>query len=704
MPQMGGPRDSLTAYLVAIAALIVRLPRTVAHAVYALYAALTNHPRSRRIESVQGWGADPGDGDLDGPGWEPPLEAERLEVDLEEPPPTGPAASGPPPRYTNVELFDTHDTAEHEPAEALPATRVLTADRRYWVYVDVRETRSGVPVAGATRSIEEPAQADEVTIFVLAISEDVDIAERVSSFVLPPVGNSRTAARFLITPRGEHDASKPAIVRIQLLYQLNLIDDVELRIVVQPAGSVPLSAAQAQLLRYAPLPELGGFDGTSKKQMHIHVTRAADGAYRFYFAVQPEGQTLIFNGDAPATLGEAQVADAIKRVRLALLLVALRRKDRAGEPAGSALLDRPTRQRLAQAGAELWALLFRSEVESALFRIGKWLAERNIESGGRIQITLDSAAASFVFPWEMLYDRPKPTGLDDIEKDAFWGLRYVIEQNVPPLEHQDPASIGVSFRRWSGDTIGDQRAPVEAALVLGAFTVAAQVSQRYEMLAKSGVLRLNEGRPIDAKPDTIKMLEGPRPTLIEFFTHGHTATEAQMPSLEGEPDSGATLDDLDQQRIAAWQAADEAIEKELGRSGVSWIKPRDGIVTLLDLTDIEPPAPDDVRAHVVMLNMCDSGDVLPGFSAGLVPYFINRGARAVIASQSPLTPLFAHGLIGQVIGGMFAGDELGSALLNARQAYAAAGDIFGLTYTLFGSSSTRLAQSIGKSRKTAARS
>jgi hypothetical protein len=92
------------------------------------------------------------------------------------------------------------------------------------------------------------------------------------------------------------------------------------------------------------------------------------------------------------------------------------------------------------------------------------------------------------------------------------------------------------------------------------------------------------------------------------------------------------------------------------------------------------------RRPIVFLNMCQSAELLPSLSGGLVRVFLDRNASAVIGTECPMTSVFANEFARALLDELFAANDVGTALWKARRRFLAE-DIrnpLGLAYTLYG--------------------
>ena len=592
------------------------------------------------------------------------------------------------PRYAVVSVA----TADVR-ARSVPDIEALRVGAQYDISVAVSERFRGIrPAGGRTRAIQEPGSADTLPITVVAISDDFEIVEPVDTLHLPPSGDSTTAS-FRVRPLHATAGARRSVIRFKLLYRVNLIEDVELRARVLGQGAPARAAAGSLTLGYARLQELTGLAALTPKMMHVHVGRS-EGAFVFYFIVAPEGQRVQFTGRSSPRLETEEVAQLLVRARSALLAIALERTDEATPDGVSATFRREARA-LAETGRDVWNALFKREIGSALFDIGGWLTERPLDEGAAIQVTVDADAAGCVLPWNLLYDRQLPADpLAQVDPDAFWGMRYAIEQHLPPLTHMDAAQLSVPSRGQAGYA----RRPLHATLVVGDFAQSAEQEGFFTQLAQRGAIALDGGGPIDTAPAVLAALARCSSELVCFFTHGHTAVRpsdigsasladaAPTAAIAASPDASARAD--------RWVEATRRLTEEV-RSRDSWIRPRQGFVKLRDLYDLEPPGV-LTGAPVVLLNMCESAQVTPGLSESFIEYFIDRHARAVIGTETSTTPRFAHEVVAGLLS-LFLDEkvELGEALRRMRQRYGKEGDLFGLVYTLFGDGSVHVARTVG---------
>jgi hypothetical protein len=99
----------------------------------------------------------------------------------------------------------------------------------------------------------------------------------------------------------------------------------------------------------------------------------------------------------------------------------------------------------------------------------------------------------------------------------------------------------------------------------------------------------------------------------------------------------------------------------------------------------------ETRRPIVFLNMCQSADLLPSNSSGLVRIFLNHNASAVVGTEGQMTSTFANPFAEEIFNALFRGDDIGTSLWKARRHFLnRMRNPLGLAYTLYGSAVARL--------------
>ena len=92
---------------------------------------------------------------------------------------------------------------------------------------------------------------------------------------------------------------------------------------------------------------------------------------------------------------------------------------------------------------------------------------------------------------------------------------------------------------------------------------------------------------------------------------------------------------------------------------------------------------------LVMLNMCESAQVFPSLSDGLVSVFLSQGALGVIGTEMPMLPQFADLFGRKLLTALLQGTPVGQAILMLRRQFMAQRNPLGLAYTHFGDALVR---------------
>ncbi len=102
---------------------------------------------------------------------------------------------------------------------------------------------------------------------------------------------------------------------------------------------------------------------------------------------------------------------------------------------------------------------------------------------------------------------------------------------------------------------------------------------------------------------------------------------------------------------------------------------------------------------LVFLNMCESAQVFPSISGGLIDVFLEKGARGVIGTEIPMLPQFADLFSRKFFDALFYTEHddgspvsVGRALLDLRREFLDVGNPLGFAYTLFGDATTHLSR------------
>ncbi|MFH8249946.1 CHAT domain-containing protein [Microbacterium sp. B2969] len=367
----------------------------------------------------------------------------------------------------------------------------------------------------------------------------------------------------------------------------------------------------------------------------------ATGGYELYVKGVTEGQVFV-----PLTADE--LAARIDGVREALL-------DAVQDKTFGLEIDIPTDlaaaalKSLAFAGFRLYQAIFSGPLASDELReVGVWLRESLADDVTTLQVV----SRGFPVPWALMYltDRFADDGLD---WRNFIGMRHVVEQ-VPMREISAlPATATIastpdlSVRVLFNDGI-DAQMPSHPVAAQRAYWEARDVA-------------LGEGTMVDDLVGTA-LAAGAVDKVLYLYCHA-------VASSTDPDDSYLVLSD------------DERVS--LGRLAVY------------------APIEDQLTSHpLVFVNACESGELSPGFYDGFVPYFLAKGARGVIGTESKVPARFASEWGMAFFDRLFSGEPLGEAVLGLRRDFLEKhGNPLGLLYGVHCDTDTRVDPALPPSAK-----
>jgi hypothetical protein len=287
-----------------------------------------------------------------------------------------------------------------------------------------------------------------------------------------------------------------------------------------------------------------------------------------------------------------------------------------------------------------------------------------------VQITYSRAVRDFIFPWSILYPPTQEPGVEPLQ---FWGARYRIEQ----------VSDGPKFDRLTDE-------PISVLFALdksfGNSELQRQMFDKYYLLAQD---RLQITEPVsDAQTLFAELSRTPSAHIYYFFCHGFASTsignlrpdgiKLLKQSIEKLPEDGAERQALETLLKLTAQMGNESW-MFIGGSEVKESK-------------LKQQRFFEKRRPIVILNMCQSADLLPSMSSGLVRVFLDHNASAVVGTECPMTAVFAHAFSEKLFDFLFQGDDIGTALWKSRRYFLGADkrNPLALAYTLYGRATARL--------------
>ena len=571
----------------------------------------------------------------------------------------------------------------------------LVKNRNYQLEVALRRIRTGVSYRGdSPKYVAPPPVNVEVELFVvISVREgDFNVLEPVQPIVLPEKvdKDSKLNAIFEITPlRRTTDSDNLAEIEVRIYYEFNLIEQLVLKaeVLERTKGnlyshlglSAPIFVEQFSRIgrSYADLKQ-----GLRPRQMSIDVRRAGD-LYRFNFAFRANSSKASDDKDrrvlmhARSEISPADLTRELNRIRNVWLSIAMERYATGVEGCQRVFLE--SLRELARAGRDLWSLLFRGKQDSAIWHIGEWLKKHPPVEGAVIEVRLLEGTTSFVFPWSLLFDQRVPRARSDLpDPKGFWGLRYSIEQKPAngPFVSDNPIAtteegLQLAFMIWeSFQNAGDQ-------------------NKLLSQLAKTSNGRLTVTVPPVNDPDQFyELVENCEADILYFYTHGNTRpveADRGYSELKRVRQRYEKLPDTAPGKAALKDLYNFITEPDF-EPDESWIALTWGRLFLRDLRA------ETVRLNrnpIVILNMCQSAQILPGISESFVSFFLDRKARSVIGTECPITNEFAHPFSRQLFNELLKGLPIGEALRRTRRYFIKKRNPLALAYTLFGSATTQ---------------
>lgn len=606
-----------------------------------------------------------------------------------------PVSAQPRERYTNVKMFD--DKGELKKEESLVAARTYILD------VSVGTKRAGL--TADTPDDQPPVrifrQTGPAVVWVVLTDETNDGAnlqgtafkfdKRYDKFILPLQGDSQGSARFAITPQpGAFAAGKRGRLGIRLYHKLNLIDHVELDLRVDAGAQTAAGDGRPAIgVTFWRRAKDGGVEPPDEtraaRAISISVTRPEGSDFYSFAFVAAEDETGKPGLVATKTLTEGQLNDFVSRFRSALLKTVF----------GPSLLtpkmsdadrDKLLRE-LSELGTEIFGALFNFQAGADGFKLGGMIREA-LPDASIVQIALTGAAQDFVFPWQILTLKPVTRPDDSVTPENLWGYRFVIE--VKRLRD------GTDSRAVSA------RAQRPARVLYGRYQEFANEEAHYRFLQKTiedtaGLLKL-EAPPIESYKVFAEALANGGGDLLYVYAHGHAAApntaighafnnnlRQQIQTIKETPALALSPDQVKIYQLLLTTTED---------TSKSALHLTNSEIALLSLINEVTPDNDPIQltdAPIVFLNTCQSAQLWNAITDSFVGFFLDRGARAVLGTESTI-PIVVSEVFGRsVLTEIFAGKSLGEAVRTARQTLLVEqNNPLGLCYSIYGTADARL--------------
>lgn len=530
-------------------------------------------------------------------------------------------------RYTDLTLYEGHlyrgDDLSRE--TRLDDDLPLVAGELYTLEVAVRRRRTGIDAGVDAPPTGNPRQdIESFTLFMLAESRCAGITIKESfTRVTWPHDQDSESAFFRLDIETQPQGSCTGIIQVRIYDRaLDLLDVIDLS-VTSVAEDFVMSGPELKPRTLAwpgRLPGRVKFDPNSPpRALSIDVSFDSEKqtyALLFKFLRQDETRPVAIPGSSSMTAGDIEGLLASLRDFWTDLVIT--------NYQGSLTVTGSTFARylkdLRALGIRAWTLLFGAGYaaqEGSSETIAQLLKEMNIAENTRIQI--NGAACNFVFPWSVLHPPEDETAA--VNPLDFWGARYVIEQVTDGPKN---------------DVLTEE--PVNVLFVLDqAFGNAAEQEQLLKGYEVASASKLAVSAPVSDRTTLFKELQRkPSTHLLYCFCHGYAPGEGNILRRDG-----VRLLKEQIEKLAENSASRNALETLLMLTGKmgneSWMYIGGAQVRESELSRERFF---EVRRPIVFLNMCQSAELAPSMSSGLVRLFLKRNASAVVGTECPMTAVF----------------------------------------------------------------
>lgn len=309
-------------------------------------------------------------------------------------------------------------------------------------------------------------------------------------------------------------------------------------------------------------------------------------------------------------------------------------------------------------GTYLYSRLFQDNAPD-LKELIKRLEGFQLPGGRHLRVLIRTNGISL--PWQLLHD---PSNVDP---SGFWGFRY--ELTIDSLQRKYPGIVPSTLEATADRlsvfglyNTGDGESP--AVSVLG--------HQQADYFKSK--MQLQQSVEIDSSVSFLQNLKQHNEYLDFIMVYSHGS-------------SGMFVSKVDDHLVVQ----KEALGPRLIFSQKEYVGPTDimQVAVGTDTTD----KPFLQRFPIVMLNACETGTtaISTGFGLTLPLAWLHLGARGVIATESPVSNVFALRFGNDLIDEMAKGTEMSEGLLLVRLKYLKAGNPFGLLYSFYGGMTVNVA-------------
>ncbi len=612
--------------------------------------------------------------------------------------PTAPAETpplGPPDpqkneqRHTDLILFDAA-------GRQLLTTDPLVQGEVYTLDVAIRVKRRGLAKDRTDQPwVEIPGATGTEEVWVGISDDSVDgrafeaFEGQYQMITLPMRGDSENSARFEIRPLDSGKSKNRGRIGVRLYHKLNLIDHLELDMrVVKPGETKTKADDGAIAVRFMGARAETGVEPPSQsslpRALTISISKSpGDARYRVVFARRKRA-----NGE-PELAGHSDLLDQalddfLVRYRDLLL-------ETVFGPALGQLQFKPAQRdqffgKAAKLGQDIVHKLFDYSGGGDLFEISE-MARNSFDETDIVQISLGMGAEHLVLPWQILV--VDPTNIERPPAENFWGYRFAIEVKRigDAVDNRSKTAIAagapiIHYGCWKFYNETEHRQAL--ANILSPYGLAGQLDAPI----------LNRAAFVDA-------LSGGGGNLFYIYAHG-ASEPPQSPALAGVKKNLRSRTDSVRKQLNRSKSPDETLLQAVASyerllqlttsNEYTALILENETITLAQLTgELAKRRARLGDAPIIVLNTCDSGQIWNTAQGSFVRLFLDRGARAVLGTESimpiVLSDAFGRRLFEQLFGGKTIGEAVRAVrcnLLNQEN------NPLGLSYCLYGAADARL--------------
>ena len=575
-----------------------------------------------------------------------------------------------------------------EPPDVVPANVSLALESRYKLRVNIGARQQESRLAANSPTINTP-EIDEkgLDLFVSVTTRGnaVQFAAPTQVLHLPQIGDSAPINFSFIAKQTASDVP----LWIQIYYNWVLLQTIEMHVAVTTAEQ-DLPAPLPTTVVYNRTAGFADLEALRPNEVVLRMWHDGDG-YRVNVAWPGDGEAANKRRDPARGLAVAlpvnaqDFANVIGAARNLLYDTTWQASYRQSVR-GTLKERRESLYHMAVAGNRLYATLFHpssasGEQAESLRALRQWLDVVGTVAADAtrpgIQIIHDNMPSGI--PWGLLYPDPVREA-SEVDARKFWGCRYRLEVLTPQLAEnaQTPPAPRNAVRIVGGTY--NFRVPVDDGTV-----IEVTAEHRKALTAwnnNGGRWSVDLREQADQNSLATLLNDG---DVVYMFCHGHTAKtpddtsdwvarfKDQMAKLSS--DIKAKYGDLLKLEKEGYQPSDPNI-------GDSWLQWNSSLLPLRLLSQWSLKLP---RKPLVILNMCESAQVLPTLQAGFIPFFSQLGARGVLGTECPMLAPFAAAFGQKLLEKLAAGEKIGDILPALRLHFIEEErNPLGLAYTYYG--------------------